>query len=260
MREIQDPISKGLIKRFWHRANQLIESSRDMSSSMNPRDPLSVVDVDLSHYDFLDFGCSTGGSLTHCRKRFKAGAGLGVDIDPAKIREALANGLDALVADPHGLRGTKLVRFVSMMQFLEHLPSLKEVERAIAKAAELATDFLYIHHPSFEDEHFLLSQGLRLYYHDWHGHRTHVMWSDFSRIFERLDLLQYHVRPILPIRDSRSPVVIPSGAPRDQHEYDASRHGPKRFVRFPVPVFQHLEIFVALRAFESAEWSTIVSG
>ncbi|MFP8872035.1 MAG: class I SAM-dependent methyltransferase, partial [Myxococcota bacterium] len=169
-------------------------------------------------YEFADFGCSQGGSLAHCLKRFDARSGIGIDIDPDKVEKTRAAGFDAALADLHQLDGTKSVRFVSMMQFLEHLPSLTEVERVIGKAASLATDFLYIHHPSFEDEHYLESNGLRLYYHHWTGHITHVLRNEFFEMFERLGLLQYHVRPLLPIASRDHEAVLPLSAPVNQHQ------------------------------------------
>ncbi len=209
-------------------------------------------------YEFADFGCSTGGSLNHCMKRFGARSGIGIDIDPAKVEKTRAAGFDAALADLHTLEGEKSVRFVSMMQFLEHLPSLDEVERVVAKAASLATDFLYIHHPSFEEEHYLEGQGLRLYYHHWSGHTTHVTRDEFFAMFERLGLLQYFVRPIQPIARSDHDSILPSSAAINQHQYELEKHGEKPSFAFPRPIHQHMEIFIALRSFSEQEWREIV--
>lgn len=224
--------------------------------------PLSAASANTTipwwKYEFADFGCSTGGSIKHCLKRFGARSGIGIDIDPAKVEKTRAAGFDAALADLHTLEGEKSVRFVSMMQFLEHLPTLDEVERVVAKAASLATDFLYIHHPSFEEEHYLLGEGLRLYYHHWSGHTTHVTRDEFFAMFERLGLLQYFVRPIQPLVCSDHEAILPSEAPINQHQYDAELHGPKRSVAFPRTIHQHMEIFIALRPFEAQEWREIV--
>ncbi len=209
-------------------------------------------------YEFADFGCSTGGSLNHCMKRFGARSGIGIDIDPAKVEKTRAAGFEAALADLHKLDGENSVRFVSMMQFLEHLPSLEEVERVVAKAASLATDFLYVHHPSFEEEHYLLSEGLRLYYHHWSGHATHVTRDEFFAMFERLGLLQYFVRPIQPIACSDHESILPSTTSINQHQYDAQLHGEKPSLAFARPIYQHMEIFVALRPFSAEEWREVV--
>jgi hypothetical protein len=217
-----------------------------------------AVDIPWGKYEFADFGCSSGGSLKHCLKRFGARSGVGIDIDSDKIAKARAAGCDAMEADLHALSGRKAVRFVSMMQFLEHLPGLEDVERVIAKAASLATDFLYIHHPSFDDEEYLRSQGLMLYYQHWSGHTAHILRDDFFEIFERLDLLQYHVRPIQPVESSDHESIIPVEAGINQHQYDLEKHGDKPSIQFPRPIYQHMEFFVALRPFTPEEWRSIV--
>jgi SAM-dependent methyltransferase len=236
-----------------------MELARASGPTKAPGRRLAPAEVKWSRYEFLDFGCSKGSSLDFARRRFRArGAGLGVEIDPRKVAQALEKGFDVVEGDLHALRGKRCVRFVSMVQFLEHLPELGEVERVIAKAAELATDFLYIHHPSFDAENLLLSQGLRLYYHHWAGHTAHVRSAQFFEIFERLGLLQYCVRPQKPIFDSSHASILPSTAPIDQHEYDPHLHGPKPLLGFPEPIYQYLELFVALRPVPKGDWGAIV--
>lgn len=230
-------------------------------SGSEPKTPEAAASVSIPwwKYEFADFGCSTGGSLAHCLKRFNARSGVGIDIDPAKVEKTRAAGFDAALADLHQLDGSKSVRFVSMMQFLEHLPSLQEVERVVEKAASLATDFLYIHHPSFEDEHYLESCGLRLYYHHWTGHITHVLRDEFFEMFDRLGLLRYHVRPLQPITSSDHESILPTTAKINQHQYQADVHGEKPSVTFPRPIYQHMEIFVALRPFADDEWKSVTA-
>jgi SAM-dependent methyltransferase len=222
--------------------------------------PSTLGAIDWSLYDFIDFGCSSGGSLQHCAKRFNATRGLGIDIDGKKVTEARKKGLHAIAADITDIPGNKVVRFASMMQTLEHLSDLKKVEATITRASELATDFLYIHHPSFEDEHYLRANGLHLYYHNWSGHPCHALRTELFRIFEKLDLLTYHVRPLMPIVDSSHPSVLPLGVPKNQHEYSEEIHGPKLFVRFDRPIYQHVEMFVLLRPMETQAWRKIVHG
>jgi SAM-dependent methyltransferase len=222
--------------------------------------PGDVRSIDWALYDFVDIGCSAGGSLQHAAKRFGAERGIGIDINPEKVAAARERGLHAVAADIADVGGRGVVRFATMMQTLEHLPDLDAVHAVLARAAELATDFLYIHHPSFEDEHYLLARDLRLYYHNWSGHPCHALCADFFDIFERLGLMQYHVRPLQPIEDSSHPAVLPVSAPKNQHEYDESIHGAKPELRFDRLIYRHLEFFVALRPIEPAAWRRIVTG
>jgi SAM-dependent methyltransferase len=214
---------------------------------------------DLSGVDFLDLGCSRGGSIAYCRKRFGAGVGVGVDNDPRKVEEAKAAGVRAVVADARTLRLPNEVRFVSMMQFLEHLPDLSAVESVISSACETASDFIFIHHPSFEGEEYLQALGLRQYWWHWRGHPAHVQVSDYCRMFDRIGAHQYMIRYIHPIESSDHPSILPSSAPIDQFDYDATKHAIKPSVRFLRPVWRFQEIFIATRPVRAKDWTRITA-
>lgn len=221
------------------------------------RGPIGLVER-LDGVDFLDLGCSRGGSIAYCAKRF-GGRGLGIDTSPEKVQQSLERGIDAVIGDATQLGVSKRVRFVSMMQFLEHLPTLEAVGMTIASAAEAATDFLYIHHPSFEGEPYLESLELRQYWWNWRGHPAHITVEDYCRIFESEGFGPYAIRYIDEVEDSAHPTVLPVGAPVDQFEYEVSKHGPKPAVRFARPIWRFQEIFVALRPFSGEEWRGIVA-
>ncbi len=181
-----------------------------------------------------------------------------MDSDPVKVADARKAGHDAVAMDVLAFDPGRRLRFVTMVQLLEHLPDLGTVERVIGRAAELATDFIYIHHPSFEDEDYLESLGLKLYYHDWPAHQCHVRRCQFVDMFERFSLQRYYFRGLEPVHHSSHPSILPSGAPQDSHQYDQSRHGPKPAIRFPRPIYQHVEIFGALREFTDEEWADLI--
>jgi hypothetical protein len=217
----------------------------------------SIEEVDWSEFDFVDLGCSKGGSMKHCVKRFDAGRGLGLDNDPRKVAEAGELGFDAVVADITALEAEDAVRFASMMDLLEHLPDLEVVEGAIAAAAKAATDFLYIFHPSFEEEDYLTELGLRQYWWHWCGHTCHPTVADYCCILDRLGLNQYMIRYIGPVESSEHESVLPATAPIDQHAYDEAVHGTKPRLTFGRPLWRAQEIFVALRAFPPDDWSRL---
>jgi SAM-dependent methyltransferase len=223
-----------------------------------PSDPPDILaGADLEDVEFLDLGCSRGGSIAHCAKRFGAGRGIGIDSSREKVSQSLERGIEAVVGDATSLGVDKQVRFASMMQFLEHLASIEAVEAAIRSAAQAATDFLYIHHPSFEGEPYLEALGLRQYWWHWNGHPSHVTVDDYCRIFERADIGPYSIRYIEEIGDSSHPTVLPATAPVDQFHYDPDLHDPKPSVRFRRPVWRFQEIFVALRPLSEDEWRRI---
>lgn len=214
--------------------------------------------VDWANYDFVDLGCSSGGSIRHCSVRFGVESGLGIDLDRAKVKKTRAAGFDAVVADARELDLDRGVSFISMLDFLEHLPDLDVVEEILAAAARSARDFIYIKHPSFEGQESAEGQGLRQYWWDWHGHTCHVRVADYCSIFDRLGLANYTVRFLGRVVDSQHPSVIPTTEPVDRSADQAAAVTDVPAVTFSPPLWRRQDIFVALRPFEPEEWIEIV--
>jgi SAM-dependent methyltransferase len=225
-----------------------------------PRAPRSLYEVDFDAVDFLDLGCSRGGSIRYCRRRFDARRGVGVDLDAVKVEEARDAGFDAIRADATTLELPASVRFISMIDFLEHLPDLDAVEAVIERAASAATDFLYIQHPSFEGEGFVERLGVRQYWWHWSGHTAHPQVADYCGMFERLGLHRYSIRYRGPVRDSDDPSVLPVEAAKNQHAFVPGVHPPKPTVGFARPLWRTQELLVALRPFSMRRWARIVEG
>ena len=218
----------------------------------------SLQDVAWEKYDFVDLGCSKGGSIRHCVERFDVGRGLGVDLDPAKVERTREAGFDALVADAAELRLDGQVSFVSMLDFCEHLPNLEVVREVIAAAANSARDFLYIKHPSFEGQQQVEAMGLRQYWWDWHGHTAHIRVADYCRMFEELGLNTYMIRYLGEITHSRHPSIVPTSTPRDLSQEAAAAIVEVPDAIFSPPLWRRQDIFVALRPFERGEWASVV--
>lgn len=214
--------------------------------------------VDWSHYDFIDLGSFSGGSLRACTKMFAAMRGIGVDISAKNVQRSREAGFDAMQADAQSLDLTDVVRFVSALDFLEHLPDLATVEKVLASAARAATDFLYIKHPSFEGEHYLTSLGVTQYWHNWRGHTSHIRVCDYCEMFERLGLSSYTIQFGERITTTDHYSIIPAGLPIDQGRYDPTLHGPRPDITFDEPIWRVQHIFVQLRPFSNEEWRAIV--
>lgn len=213
----------------------------------------------VAPYDFLDLGCSRGRSLEYGRQRFGGSKGLGVDLNSTKVQEARDSGFDAIVGDARKLKVSKQVRWVQMMDFLEHLPDVDTAERVLASSANAATDFLFIFHPSFERKYYLHSLGLRLYWWDWRTHTNHLTIGDYCEMFHRLGLDQYRIRYKTPIPSAAHPYVLSTDEPPDQHEWDPAVHRPKPDVTFDRPVWRAQEIFVATRPMPNDEWDRLTA-
>jgi SAM-dependent methyltransferase len=231
--------------------------ARAPSLSQSPLGP--SIDLDWKDVDFIDLGCGQGKSIAYCKKRFGASRGVGVDLDEKKVAQAREAGVDAVLADATTLDLDGQIRFVSMMQFLEHLPDLATVEAVVRAATRSAKDFIFIHHPSFEGEEYLEALGLRQYWWHWTAHPSHIKISDYCRILDDAGLRQYMVRYLGPVHDSTDPSILPASAPQNQHDYDPAKHGPKPDVEFRAPLWRTQEIFVALRPLPARKWNRITA-
>lgn len=207
----------------------------------------------LDQFDFVDFGCSMGGSIEKAARDFGATRGLGIDIDPDKVAATRKQGHDAIEGDLTNLKiGTKKVSFAILSHFLEHLSSLKAAERCLHSAVHLARDFVYVAQPYFDADGYLFSKSLKLYWSDWHGHPNKMTTLDFQcilRDFVHKGLIRdFAIFGYGPIRNIRNKAIHPLCSPMDQGPYDASLHAakPGRLLPFLQPVFTETRVMIGM--------------
>lgn len=210
-------------------------------------------------FAFVDAGCSSGGSLDYCARTFGQGRGVGFDLSPSKIAAARAAGHEAYQADLREVElPAKSVHFVSLLDFLEHLPDLETTRVILERLARVARDFLFIRHPSFEDVEYLRSLGLKLDWTDWRGHRNMMRLRDFESLCRELGWPAPTILAQKPILDSDHPSILPLSAPLDSVGYDASKHGPKPKLRFERPIHTQFDIFIRVNPdLTSGQWFRI---
>jgi hypothetical protein len=198
--------------------------------------------LDLSQYDFVDFGCSSGGSLEFGASFF-GGRGVGLDIDEAKVKKAQSKGFDVRHADVSALDPATIGRtgFVIMSHFLEHLPKLGAAAKCITSACKVARDFVLIQQPSFDADPYLFNYRLKTYWSDWRGHSLPMTTLQLYR------MTQPHVGTLARrviicgryrIEGSRSPEIHPLASPGEQHKWDGEVHPPKPDIHFTFPVYR----------------------
>lgn len=199
--------------------------------------------MDLSQYDFVDFGCSAGGSIRLMERRF-GGRGIGFDIDPAKVEKTRAAGYDAEVMDLMQLdpRGIGTTRFAVMYHFLEHLPTLKMARQCILSACLVAREFVLIQQPYFDADPYLFRNGLKLYWSDWGGHPLPMTSLQLHRCI--LPLLGKRAkRAVIGFRTrlagSEVPEVHALQSTPDQHGWEQDKHPPKPAMQFDFPVYKN---------------------
>lgn len=212
-------------------------------------------------FAFVDGGCSAGGSLAYCEQLFRKGRGLGFDSSARKIGLACAAGHVVCQADLATIElPERSVYFVSLLDFLEHLPDLDRTRAILSNLSRVARDFLFIRHPSFEDIDYLAGLGLKLDWTDWHGHTNMLKLAEIERLVRELGFPAPTVIPQKPILEASHPSVVPLCAPRDTVGYDPARHAPKPALRFDRELHAQYDIFIRIgRELSDAAWHRITS-
>jgi hypothetical protein len=220
-----------------------------MSETTPPLDRSPLLrELRQGKFDFLDLGCSRGGSIDQAKRLFNAERGLGIDIDSKKIEEATAAGHDAVAFDIHELPNRPLVRFAIMSHFLEHIPNRKDVGLFIRHAISSSREFVFIRQPYFDADGYLYRRELKLYWSDWHGHPNTMSTFNFHSILAPLRNkgiigdFSIHLRG--PIASSAHDAVHPVGAASGQHEYDPALHPPKPMDVTLDDVFEETMVFI----------------
>lgn len=185
--------------------------------------------MDVTGFDFADFGCSSGSSMEWARRRLGGERGLGIDIDPKKVERARQAGLDAELGDCAALEvPDRAFRFVVMSHFLEHLPNLQLAEKCIKTAMRCSREFVMIRQPWFSSDGALAEQGLKLFWSDWHGHPNKMDSLDFVVCLRKM---KWRWRWVLlgskPIIHADHTALIPLHSDRNSSHYDKAIHGQK---------------------------------
>lgn len=164
--------------------------------------------------DFLDFGCSKGGSITWARQIFGLQRGVGVDIDPDKVATTRAAGFEAITADASALElQPKSVSFCVMSHFLEHLPGSRVAEKCISSACRVSRDFVYIRHPWFDADYDLWKLGYKFYWSDWSGHTLPLGVGQLDNLIRRSRAKEWKLygrRRLMSLNDQ---AVVPLATP-----------------------------------------------
>jgi len=211
--------------------------------------------------DFIDAGCGTGGSFEYCKRIFGLINGIGFDLNEKKIQEAQSKGYNVFLQDILKINfPEKCVGFSSMMDFLEHLPSMHTAEKMLEVLGNASRDFLFIRHPNFDDIEYLGKFNLKLTWTDWSGHTNMMKISDFIIIFNQLGWKNYRIIPRRLIKNSDHEAVVPIAAPKNLNKFSQLESFEKPFIEFDKPVFSQYDIFVKMNEVMSREeWDLITS-
>ena len=214
--------------------------------------------IDLTPYDFVDFGCSVGGSMAFAQKAFQGGRPVGIDIDEKKVARTKEAGFDAVLADatrPEQFEGR--VRFSILSHFLEHLPDYETVTRAMRTAVRISEEFVFIRQPWFDSDGELFRRGLKFYWSDWHGHPMTLTSLQMYRIVRDQMASGRVARATIygntPVVDTDDESVVPLSTPTDSGKFNPEMHCSKLSPPIPLKAFKELVVILALQDTELTE-------
>ncbi|QXD32530.1 hypothetical protein [Candidatus Pelagisphaera phototrophica] len=205
--------------------------------------------IDTTEFEFLDFGCSSGGSLKLYGKTFNAeGKGLGLDIDPNKVEQTIKSGFNAKVCDITNIDISSKVRFTIMHHFSEHIPSIFDFTKIVQQAVKVSREFVIIRQPFFDADPYLFQNGFKFYWSNWKGHPNHMTMLEFTNLLNPLCLKgkisSFSIYGIGPVRSSDSNLIHNIDSPVDQHHWSHKKHSKKLSLMFDQPVYA--ETFVLI--------------
>lgn len=209
--------------------------------------------------DFIDFGCSSGGSLDYATRILDGKKGIGIDIQAANVEKTRAAGYLALQGDLTQIRPlSRRVRFVIMSHFLEHVPSVSDVKRCIRSAINSSDEFVYIQQPFFDTDPQFMQLGMKAYWSDWHGHPNRMTSLEFHNILnpflEQGLIDRFAIYGRKPIKSSKDVALLDLSEPQNQSRWDKKLHKPKPKIKsFDFKSFYDLIVVINLNGFDAID-------
>ena len=123
------------------------------------------------------------------------------------------------------------VNYVTMMNFLEHLPSPQIAERAIDSAIRIASDFVFMLGPNFDHAHYLKKFAVRKYFSAWSGHTWEHTVQELRDIISKHKNCSCLLIENGRLEDTYSSILVPIKTPRNSGLYNPEVHGEKTFFK-----------------------------
>ncbi len=207
--------------------------------------------IDSRNYEFFDFGCSAGGSLERYGKMFQAeGKGLGLDINPQKVKLTKEKGFNAEVCDITKLQLSSKVRFCIMHHFLEHVPSVHDVNKIVRKACSVADDFVLIRQPYFDADPYLFSHGFKFFWSHWRGHPNNMTLLELHNMLMPMAseglIKRFSLYGLYLVTSSEDAAIHNLDSKIDQHEWNVEEHSQKKIIDFTIPVYREVMAIIDL--------------
>lgn len=201
-------------------------------------------------YDFVDLGTCDGGGFTIAARQ-GGRKGLGFDLEPAFVRQALARGIDVALYDVCDLTTeAACVDFAVCSHILEHLPSLTHIERVLRSLRKLCRDYLIISGPVFDDEDYLEALGIKALHSLMRDHTCKLRVDQLQAVLHAIGCRDYLLALTEPIPSSLNHWLYNAEQPVPDTglwTYDVDKHLPKPTIEFDRPLHRDFVCVVPTR-------------
>jgi len=207
--------------------------------------------TDLSSFDYLDLGASTGGAMQFAERRFGWKNGLGIDISEQKVKKALALGRNVVCADATRLNDFVVGKcdFAIASHFLEHLPNIEVATKCLESVGAVINEWMYVQQPSFDHYEYLKEIGYTFYWQNWSGHPNRMTSSEWIDVIQKIissgnsftgALFGYGKR----ISTWRDSALVDFNSPKNSAQADSLEVLGRPNVPFDIDIFREVRIFL----------------
>lgn len=200
--------------------------------------------------DFIDIGCSNGGSYKYIKNKYNYENGLAIDIDIRKVNNALKNNIPAVKLDATQMNifNDNACKLISIMHTLEHLPNTEIIEAVLKESIRVASNTIYITGPMYYQS-YLSSMGFQFYWSNWTGHTCMIEPDTIINIMKKLGKNNYKLNfyEKHKIIDSNNNCIHSIHGLIDRHHYDENIDPPKQLnIFFNKELYKEFELIFTL--------------
>ena len=182
--------------------------------------------LNLTGYDFMDFGSGPGDTIAIMKGRYGGGRCLGIDREVGLQKVAKEKGFDFIASNLLGLEFVEdMVRFTSIGHLIEHLGGFEEMEKVLSKALGASKEFVFVNGPCWDCTSIVHKHGLKFYWEGFTDHTYRVEVQDMKEVLDKLDA-KYILMASHFVKDTAHTDLIPIDS-ECYHSYKQKEHGIK---------------------------------
>ena len=204
----------------------------------------------MDKIDFIDIGCSKGGSYKFIQKKFNFENGLALDIDIKKVKEAIKNNTPAIRLDATKMNifNDNACKLISIIHTLEHFPNEYIIKDVLKESIRIASNTIYIKGPMYYQD-YLSNKGFQFYWSHWKGHTCLIepetiinIMKEFGENNYKLNFYHKHL-----VKNSNDTCIHSINGLIDRHHYDKNIDPPKKMnVNFEKNIYKEFELIFTL--------------